>query len=388
MNIQIRHIIFKLTSVCNLSCRYCFVFNKNDHSYLDEPVLFSLDNMKILLKRIDEYCKKRRIQNFMLTFHGGEPLMAGIDFYKTFIALSKEYIKSTKLHLSMQTNGTLLNEEWCIFFRDNNIGLVISIDGNRRLNANRIYKNGKEAFNKIIKGYKIANEILPSIGVQSVINTTSSPSEYYSFFKDLKPKYLYILLQDMNYETIDSNILGVDKWLCNLFDLWYFDEDKDKPCLCTFEYIINLILGEKDTGGEMFGRGFNGAIDVRSDGTIDVVDTLRISDIPLLKEHYSLLDNCIEDIERETIFQHFYFAHQDEYLNNKCRQCIIKEICGGGLLLYRYSKENAFDNTQVYCHPIFNLITHIQNRIIDRIEFTSKIKVDMDRLKTTDFSAW
>lgn len=387
MQANIVHIILKVTSICNLSCKYCYVYNKKDNSHFTEPDIMGEHVIVSLLKRIEDYCNKKQIENFIITFHGGEPLMAGIDFYMNFVALSKVYIQSTQLMLSIQTNGTLLSEEWCVFFKENNISVGLSLDGDRSSNRNRIFKNKVEAFDQIIDGYKLASRYIP-VNVLSVINTSTNPENYYLFFKNLGVKYLDCLLPDMTYETLDTSFVGVGHWLCYLYNLWFNDKDRQKPRIRLFYDLIDLIIGESVSGGEMFGNGYNGVIDVRSDGKIDVPDTLRICNKPLLGKSYNLITNAIEDIENETIFNFFFNSHQSNYMSDKCNNCLIKDICGGGLLAHRYSIQNGFYNPSIYCHDIFILITHIQNSILDRIDQKTINETGIQRLSLMDYTAW
>lgn len=387
MNNKIQQMILKVTSECNLSCKYCYVFNKQDKSYLHEPNIIKETTIIALLRNIDEYCRQKQIKQFHITFHGGEPLLAGMDFYKNFIALSEELIKFSHLILSIQTNGILLSSEWCTFFKENNIKVGLSIDGDRDANRNRIFKNGQEAFDDILNGFILANKYI-TIAILSVINTQVSPQRYYKFLKKIGVKYLDCLLPDATHDTINKQSMGIGFWLCQLFSIWFHDEEEQKPVIRMFEDICNLILGKYDHCGEMFGSGYNGVIDVRTDGTIDIPDTLRICNRPLLMKTYNINNNALIEIESEKIFKTFYNSHQSEYLSEKCNKCLIKSICGGGILAHRYSNENKFNNPTVYCNDIFMLITHIQNKMLDDIDQSFIVKSGIEKLSILDYTAW
>lgn len=385
LSMEINHIILKMTSVCNLSCRYCYVFNKKDLTYVDEPDVMSDKVIRSTIKCIEEYCQRKELDKILLTFHGGEPLMAGKDFFYKFINLSKQLMPSIKINFTLQTNGTLLTKEWCELFKDLNIQVGISMDGNRAASINRVYKNDNgEAYDKILDGYKLLNGYV-EFGVLSVINVLVNPIDYYLFFKSISVKYLDCLFPDVTYDMIDENVSRIGLWVCELFDLWYHDNDKNKPTIKIFTDIINLLLGGEITG-ELFGTGFNGAIDIKPDGTIDIVDTLKICDCKLTDGRYNTNTNRLDDIIIENVFDKFYNAHQEDVLCSKCKGCLIKEICGGGLLAHRYSKSLGFDNPTVYCKEVFMIISHIQNTIIDDLPFEFIEDAKLHKLTMVDLA--
>ena len=92
------------------------------------------------LKSIDDYLKTIPSKTIELTFHGGEPLIAGIDFYNRFFDLADKYIKSGKVKYSIQTNGSLLNLEWISLFKEHDVSIGVSLDGNEDANRDRITK--------------------------------------------------------------------------------------------------------------------------------------------------------------------------------------------------------------------------------------------------------
>src|SRR5659263_248497 len=137
---EIKEIVLKVTSLCNLNCNYCYVFNKGDFSYKTEPNVISKEIVIATLNSIEKYCKSRQIEKFLIIFHGGEPLLVGKDFYKDFISYSEEIVKSTKLSFSLQTNATLLDKEWCILLKDLGINFGSSLDGSELSNQNRVFR--------------------------------------------------------------------------------------------------------------------------------------------------------------------------------------------------------------------------------------------------------
>lgn len=377
--VKINHIICKVASICNLSCDYCYVFNKQDKSYKRQANLMSLAVADTLVMRLEEYLSLNTA-NVSITFHGGEPLLEDKSFYVKIAQKMEKF--NSRVFLNIQTNGTLLDEDWCQIFNRYNISVGISIDGDEHANIYRRYKNGAFAHKQIMNGYKMLVENKVRFGVLSVINTHISPMEFYDYFKSIGVLYIDCLLPDANYETYNSSNNGIGIWLCQLFDIWF--GDKKRFSIRMFESIIKLILQpESSVGGEMFGNTENGVIDIDPNGTIDVPDTLRICNIKLRDKKYTIFSNQLTDICDEDIFQKFYYSHSDNYISSKCKLCVIRKICGGGLLAHRFSKKRLFNNPSVYCHELYLLIMQIQRKLCSQMKETNIDKIEID-----DFNAW
>lgn len=322
------------------------------------------------LKRIDDYLKSIPSKTIELTFHGGEPLIAGIDFYNRFFDLADIYIKSGKVKYSIQTNGSLLNLEWISLFKAHDVSIGVSLDGNEDANRDRITKSGSPAFPLIIKGIEIAVSYGIEVGVLSVIPMHTSPDAYYAFFKKMGIRFLDCLIHDATYETYNSENRGVGVWLSQLYDVWM--GDKDRISIRTFESIIRLLCNpDLKIGGEILGNSENGVIDITPDGDITVPDTMLICGENYNRQTLSVLSNSLDDIFCNPIFKLYYNSHKDTSLGEKCRNCCIKKVCGGGMLAHRFSKEREFDNPSVYCFDLFILIRHIQNDLLTRMAISS-----------------
>ena len=113
-------------SVCNLACEYCYYLEKSKF-YPDVKNHIMTD--QILEKFIKEYMECQTMQEVLFTWHGGETLMRPISFYKKALELQRKYAGGRQIDNCIQTNGTLLNDEWCQFFKENNFLVGVSIDG-------------------------------------------------------------------------------------------------------------------------------------------------------------------------------------------------------------------------------------------------------------------
>ncbi len=358
-------LVLKVTSICNLNCSYCYVFNKGDFSYEKEPDFVEKEVVEKTLWEIERYCKKNAIKTFEIIFHGGEPLLIGKEFYRRFVYLARERIRSAELIFTLQSNGTLITEDWCKLFNELGICVGISLDGKRENNIERVFKNNTEAFDKVINGLKTLQTYSASgVGILSVINTHSEPVELYNFFKSMGIVAFDCLFPDCTYDKPAPNSDNIGEWLIKLFDLWYFDESEEKPNIRFFDTTLSLLMGNEHRGNETLGRKNNSVLTIKTNGNMELVDSMKVCGNGFTHTPYNIKKNLFDDMEFVERLKFYYNAHQDEILCVKCRKCIIKNICGGGQLAHRYSECNGFDNPSVYCYEIFKYIVHVQNMLM------------------------
>ncbi|MDP4272671.1 MAG: radical SAM protein [Bacteroidota bacterium] len=363
---KLENLVLKVTSKCNLNCSYCYVFNKGDKSFKKEPSFLDLRTSEKLLYRLNNHIKKHNLKTFLLIFHGGEPLLVGKKFYSDFIELANKIITDIKIDFALQTNGTLLNEEWCDLFKRLKINIGVSMDGTPFANENRVYRKDKtSAYTDILKGIETLKDSYNEVAILSVINTKEEPIKVYEHFKKIGITHGSFLFPDLNYDQVQdpNDIPKVGEWLIKLFDLWY-DDTETRPMFRPFNFLCQKILGYTELGNEMFGTNENAVLTVKTNGDIEAVDSLRICGNGFTRTNLNVDRNELDDLFKDNLFKNYYYAHSDDYLSKNCLECEIKELCGGGQLAHRFSNKNNFDNPSVYCNQIYNLIRHIQNRLL------------------------
>ena len=341
-----------------------------DDSYKAQPKFMTQEIIELMLLRIKSHCLENNLTKFLIIFHGGEPLLIGLDFYKNLIEKVDEIIpKSIEISYGMQTNAVLLTESWCLELKKLNINLGISLDGTPKSNnKNRIYHDGKGSYNDIINGLYYVKNIYgkEDSNCLCVIDTDESPTDVYNHFKQLEINSVHLLFQDFNYiKSNQSNVPKIGVWLSEIFDLWYHDNDPEKPEIRPLSDLIGLIIG-LDKNSENFGKGVNDTLVIETDGSIETIDTLRICGNGFTKTKYNVLKNELSTIfEESKLAQLYYNAHEN--LCKICSNCPLESICGGGYLGHRYSNSNEFDNPSIYCKEIVEIICHIQNQLLKDI---------------------
>lgn len=373
---EFNELILKVTSCCNLNCKYCYVFNQGDYSYLREPPVLNKGLVDQILLRIDEHCKSHGITNFLVIFHGGEPLMAPKSFFSYFVSEAKKKVTNAELLYGIQTNATLLTQEWIDMFNYLDISIGVSLDGPKSAMINRVYrKNGKGAYDGVLKGIELLKKNHLPINILSVINTDCTPYDYYEHLQKVGVDYADILFPDVTYDHGGDPKTG--KWLCNLFDLWYDDKLINKPIIRYFDSIVGLFLGI-ERGYEVLGRKLNKTISIKPNGNLELVDNLKICGNGFTHTGMNIEKNSFDDIAKNSIMDKYYYSHSSNVLCKRCLDCEICDICGGGNLAHRYSKLNGFNNPSAYCEDIHLLCSHIQHRLtndLPRVFNDSNIKI-------------
>ena len=135
-------------AVCNLRCGYCYYLDKKELYPGQKKFLLSNE---LLEKFTRQYLQSQTMYEVVFTWHGGEPLLRDIGFYRKALALQRAYGRGMRIANSIQTNGTLLTDEWCRFLKENNFLVGISIDGIKQ--HHDIYRytyDGKPTFEKVM----------------------------------------------------------------------------------------------------------------------------------------------------------------------------------------------------------------------------------------------
>lgn len=214
---------------CNLNCEYCFYSPKKE-LYPNSKLLMSDE---VLAEYTRQYIDAVKIPEVTFSWQGGEPTLNGLDFFKKAIEYQQKYKKpGMQIYNTIQTNGILLNKEWCEFFRDNNFLVGISIDGPKNLHDTyRRDKNGNPTFEKVMDSVRLMQENNVEFNILSTVNRVNAqhPMEVYRFFRDdVRAKHIQFI-PIVEFEKIDTDVKisqesvlpeQYGKFLSTIFDEW------------------------------------------------------------------------------------------------------------------------------------------------------------------------
>lgn len=364
---QTRLFIFKVASRCNLNCSYCYMYNMGDTTYKRRPPTMSLRTASEALARIAEYCAREKITQILLTLHGGEPLLVKRKWYTAFFSLVDQY-RNEDLHidLALQTNATLLSNDWIDFLTINNVSFGISVDGPKQINDQfRVDHKGRgsyDAVERAIKRLTSHHEIQGKWGILIVANPQHSSVKILEHFRGLGVQKFDFLFPDFNHETRPpwpQSLLT--QYYLELFDYWYSLGDSSVR-IRLFESIIHGLLG-RPTGVDAIGLHPISEVVVETDGGLEPLDVLRTCGNGFTAMGLNVAHNDIEDLRATSLFK--AGLENTTSLSEKCLQCTALNTCGGGYLPHRFSKMNGFSNTSIHCETLYLLISHIFERTQD-----------------------
>jgi len=179
-------------SMCNLDCHYCYYLDKSEQYGNSQPVMTEA----LLEEYIKQYIEANEVSHVSFLWHGGEPLLLGIDFYKKALIYQKKYAQGKEIDNSLQTNGSLITDEWAYFFSENEFLIGISIDGPEDIhNSFRVNKAGKTSFMSVMNGLNILKRHNTAFNTLSVVNKMSEGRglEVYQFLKSTGSHYMQFL---------------------------------------------------------------------------------------------------------------------------------------------------------------------------------------------------
>ena len=221
-------------SSCNLECRYCYYLDKAGLYGGREPVM----SEQMLETVVREYISANEVPEVTFNWHGGEPLLLGMDFYRKALALEEKYADGKTIHNTIQTNGILLDRPWAEFFRQHHFLVGISIDGPQDIHDKyRKDKGGAPSFDKVMRAVTLLQSSGVAFNTLSTINKASEGRglEVYRFLKSIGSRYMQFMpvvehVKDgcivdpaqagAQLASWSVSALGFGRFLCDIFDEW------------------------------------------------------------------------------------------------------------------------------------------------------------------------
>jgi uncharacterized protein len=215
-------------SICNLNCYYCYYLKKK-HLYPKDKSFRMPD--EILEEYIVQHIDASPETIIRFSWHGGEPTILGLDYFRKIVELQQKHQPSNKRIVNgIQTNGTLIDEKWCRFFAEESFAVGLSLDGDKvRHDQYRVTKDKKPTHEKTMRGYQLLQKHRVYTDILCVVNAynVQFPLQVYRFFKRINAKYISFLPlvepQPNTEEGVSHISVPAEAWgifLCTIFDEW------------------------------------------------------------------------------------------------------------------------------------------------------------------------
>lgn len=322
----------------------------------------STETVDHIIAKTKTYIKKYNKKEFAFIFHGGEPLLAPKQFYIDFInkvkGIQKE-LPEVSFFYDLQTNGVLLDTSWITLFKELDIAPSISVDGTKKAHdMYRVDHKGNGSYDSVFKNAKLLKNEMNFADIACVINIEETPLEIYNSFKKMEASYVNFLIPDYTHDNypFDKEKTLMADWLIDLFNIWINDSNRFKIPL--FLGLLNSLMRINDQT-----KNESTVLVIETNGEIEAIDSLKACGNGFTKTGLNINKHDFHDIE-QTPLGNLYFNDFNSKLSAKCQQCPLNEICKGGRLVHRYSKEKGFNNASIYCNDLIKLIAHVQKFFI------------------------
>lgn len=343
--------IVKVSGECNLKCDYCYYFTNGKYQEVNNLSVDLIEKLILEASKLSDFVE--------FIWHGGEPLVAGIKIFQKIVSVQKTISaeNGTKFKNVIQTNGTLLNNEWVEFIIENDFGIGISIDGPVSLHdKHRIYGDYTGSLSNVMNGIRLLTEKGVRKGALAVITKDSLgfEKEIFDFFvnNDIL-SFDFLPFFDGNFPfTLQEG--DYSDFIIKIFDLWL---EKDDPSI-KVRYIDNVMAGI--LGGRQslckFARSCHTYISIDFNGDIFPCDKfLGLKDFKFGNLKQDSLHEVVHGIKMRE------FIKKINAIHNNCSKCNIWYICGGACTYYQMSDDKT--EQRRYCYENRRAITYIQNKI-------------------------
>ncbi len=360
------------SSSCNLRCRYCFYYDVADNREVKNYGIMNDDTLENMVKKVFDDVEYSA--NF--AFQGGEPTMAGIEFFEKFHKFVEKYnTKKIIVNFSLQTNGTLLNKKWLELFKKHNYLIGLSLDGNKEMHDTfRIDAKGEGTFSRVLKAAKMMKKAEVEFNILCVVNKLIAQNGklVYNFFRNNGFRYYQFIpcLDSLSCsEEKDYTLTAEDygKFLDETFNLWYEDMMSGKRISVRhFDNYTKILLGEEPEACDMVGHCNMNAV-LESDGSMYPCDFYVLDEFKVGNINESSFEELFKS-EAEMRFLRTSLA-----VDEKCKVCRYFKICRGGCRRHKeLTAEGNYENR--FCESYKYFFERNIDKMIKTAEYVMKIR--------------
>lgn len=360
-----RQFVLKVHSRCDLACDHCYVYEHADQSWRARPKAISEATATRVAQRIAEHASHHQLPVVHVVLHGGEPLLLGIERTRSLLSLLRTQIDPvTTLDLHIHTNGIQLDPQFCALFRDFDVKVGVSLDGDRAANdRHRRFASGRTSHPQVLRALELLRQ--PEFahlyaGILCTIDIQNNPITVYEAIAEQRPPRVDLLLPHATWDCpptrTSASPAEYARWLTTIYARWTAD---GRPFgIRTFDSILAALRGEPSQT-ESLGLTPSDLLVIETDGSIEQADSLKTAFDGAPATGLDIARHSFDDAARHQGIE----ARQQGLggLCDTCRACPVVNVCGGGLYAHRFRTGTGFANPSVYCSDLKETIVYINN---------------------------
>ncbi len=405
------HAMIKATGpVCNLGCDYCYYLSKSELLSTDSRWRISDETLENFIR---QYIEQQNYRQVVFSWQGGEPSLLGLDFFRRVIELQKKYAPAhIRCENDLQTNGTMLTDEWCEFLTENNFLVGLSVDGPKRLHdAYRRYNDGRGSFERVMESAKLLRKHGTRFATLTVVNNLNGdhPVEVYRFLRDevgSRQMQFIPIVESRNFTTVapqhwavnDMPVEGSEKadprtpgsflspwcvgaeqygdFLIKVFDEW-MAHDFGQVYVPFFDSAVEQWMGRPSPlciFSPICGKG----VAMEHNGDVYACDHYVYPEFKI----GNINETRLCDMALSQNQERFGYA-KDFTLPGKCRECRYLFACSGECPKNRLLRTSRGEPGLNYlCHGLYKYFSHIDPHIRDIVRHMGyEVAADVPALK-------
>ena len=352
----------KVASRCNLACTYCYVYEKGDETWRDQPGLMTEQIFETTVARIAEHCRAVGQDEIDVVFHGGEPTLLGRDrISRCAPGCARSWARSGPCGFGAD-NGTLVDHRWAKVFADNGVTVGVSLDGPPSVNdVLRIDHSGRGSHERIVAGISELRAAGLPVNILSVVQLGRDPIEVHEHLASLGARSIAYLFPDQTHETIAAvqkrfGPTPCADFLLPILDHWW-SSDPIGLVVQPFKVMARAILGGQ-TAVDFIGNNPYRYVFIEPDGGIEGLEVLRVCQPGLAQTGLNVATNRFLDIaERSDLHRRMLFEGMP--LPTDCVLCPEATTCAGGYVPHRWDG-SGFDHRSAWCADLLALFGHMR----------------------------
>jgi uncharacterized protein len=368
----IDYLILKVAGKCNLACRYCYYMNG-----LAEPFrsAMALTTVRELFQKYLDYCLRRELTRVSFAWHGGEPLLAGKQFFRAVLQLQGDLFgHRLRCRNLIQTNATLIDDEWAELLQAARFCIGVSLDGSPESHdRNRRDRAGRGSWARTCAGIATLQRHGVRFGTITVIDPQLNGRHAFEHCYALGIRKMEFNLPIGLPASLKRLPIGAyGRFLCEVFDAWI---DKDDPSveIGSLSSVIRLMAGGRATHCHS-ANNCSRYVTIEPNGDVGSCENFRVLEDPaassgwltrrpsspyLLKRN--ILTSDFEEID-EALRSHFHEWRINVCPDN-CQCCPVSQICHAGCSAHRYRQGQGFNVANCFCDYYQRIIAHVAQRI-------------------------